>query len=67
MGVLAFVCPATGKSVLTDLEIDQNIYSSILKNRLSHMHCSQCGERHELSEVVTWLAEDSGTLPPDSA
>ena len=35
MGVLAFVCPATGKSVFTDLEIDQSIYSSILKNRLS--------------------------------
>jgi len=52
---------------LADQEIDQSIYSSILKNRLSHMHCSQCGERHELSEVVTWLAEDSGTLPPDSA
>jgi hypothetical protein len=67
MGVLAFICPATGKSVFTDLEIDQSIYSCILKNRLSHMHCSQCGERHELSEVVTWLAEDSGTLPPDSA
>ena len=31
MGILAFVCPATGKSVFTDLEIDQSIYSSILK------------------------------------
>ena len=38
MGILAFVCPATGKSVFTDLEIDQSIYSSILKNRLSHMY-----------------------------
>ena len=36
MGTLAFVCPATGKSVLTDLEIDRSIYSSILENRLSH-------------------------------
>ena len=30
MGILAFVCPATGKNVFTDLEIDQSIYSSIL-------------------------------------
>ena len=67
MGILAFVCPATGKSVFTDLEIDQSIYSSILKNRLSHMRCSQCGEPHELSEVVSWLAEDYETLPPDAA
>ena len=44
MGVLAFLCPATGKSVFTDLEINRSIYSSILKNRLSHMHCSECGE-----------------------
>jgi hypothetical protein len=61
MGVLAFVCPATGKSVFTDLEIDQSIYSSILKNRLSHMHCSECGEPHQLSEVVSWLADISDT------
>jgi hypothetical protein len=27
MGILAFLCPATGKSVFTDLEIDQSIYS----------------------------------------
>jgi len=67
MGILAFVCPATGKRVFTDLEIDQSIYSSILKNRLSRMRCSQCGEPHHLSEVETWLAQDSETLPPDSA
>jgi hypothetical protein len=66
MGVLAFVCPATGKSVFTDLEIDQSIYSSILKNRLSHMHCSECGDPHQLSEVVSWLAEISDT-PPEAA
>jgi hypothetical protein len=61
MGTLAFVCPTTGKSVFTDLELDQNIYSSILKNRLSHMHCTQCGQPHELSEVVSWLAESCET------
>jgi len=66
-GCPGFHLPCYRQKRLTDLEIDQSIYSSILKNRLSHMHCSQCGERHELSEVVTWLAEDSGTLPPDSA
>ena len=64
--VLAFVCPATGKSVFTDLEIDPSIYSSILKNRLSHMHCSECGEPHQLSEVVSWLAEIFDT-PPEAA
>jgi hypothetical protein len=53
MGTLAFVCPATGKSVFTDLVIDSSIYSSILKNPLSHMRCSQCGEPHELCEVVS--------------
>jgi hypothetical protein len=63
MGVLAFVCPATGKSVFTDLKIGQSIYSSILKNRLSHMHCSQCSEPYELSEIVSWLADDSDTPP----
>ena len=36
MGTLAFVCPATGKSVFTDLEIDQSIYSSILKPALTY-------------------------------
>ncbi len=46
MGTLAFVCPATGKSVITDLEIDTSSYSSILKNRLSQMRCTQCGGIH---------------------
>ena len=67
MGTLAFVCPATGKSVFTDLEIDRCIYSSILKTRLSHMRCSQCGEPHNLSEVVSWLAEDYETPQPEAA
>ena len=67
MGVLAFVCPATGKSVFTDLEIDTSSYSSILKNRLSQMRCTQCGQSHELSEVVSWLAEDYETPPPEAA
>ena len=59
MGTLAFVCPATGRSVFTGLEIDTSSYSPILKNRLSQMRCTQCGQPHELSEVVSWLAEDS--------
>jgi hypothetical protein len=67
MGTLAFVCPATGKSVFTDLEIDTGIYSSILKNRRSHLHCTQCGQPHELSEVVSWLAEDYQTSSPEAA
>jgi hypothetical protein len=66
MATLAFVCPATGKSVFTDLEIDTSSYSSILKNRFSQMRCAQCGQAHELSEVVSWLAENSDT-PPDAA
>ena len=65
MGTLAFVCPATGKSVITDLEIDTSSYSSILKNRLSQMRCTQCGQPHELSEVVSWLVEDYETPPPE--
>ena len=67
MGTLAFVCPATGKSVFTDLEIDRSIYSSILKTRLSHMRSSQCGEPHNLSEVISWLAEDYETPQPEAA
>jgi hypothetical protein len=66
MGTLAFVCPATRKSVFTDLEIDNSSYSSILKNRLSQLRCTQCGQPHELSEVVSWLAENSDA-PPEAA
>jgi hypothetical protein len=67
MATLAFVCPATGKSAFTDLEIDRNAYSSILKNRHAQMRCPQCGKPHNLSEVVSWLAEDYETPPPEAA
>jgi hypothetical protein len=52
---------------VNDLEIDTSSYSSILKNRLSQMRCTQCGQPHELSEVVSWLAEDYETPPPEAA
>jgi hypothetical protein len=67
MGTLAFVCPVTGESVFTDLDIDSRSYSSIAKNRLSQLRCPQCGEPHELAEVVSWLAEDYETPSPEAA
>jgi hypothetical protein len=66
MGTLAFVCPVTGNSVFTDLEIDNERYPLVLRNRLSQVQCPHCTEPHDLSQVVSWLAEASKTSSPES-
>jgi hypothetical protein len=54
MGTLAFVCPVTGNSVFTDLEIDNERYPY------------SSTEPHDPSQVVSWLAEASKTSSPES-
>jgi len=58
MGVLVFVCPATGDTVSTNLEIDGGSFSSLSSQRFSQVRCPRCAEPHDLSKIANWLTED---------
>ena len=55
MGVLVFVCPATGDTVSTNLEIDGGSFSSLSSQRFSQVRCPRCAEPHDLSKIANWL------------
>jgi hypothetical protein len=58
MGVLVFVCPATGEMVSTSLDIEGRSFSSLAQDRFSQVRCPRCKEPHDLSKVAAWLTED---------
>ena len=58
MGVLVFVCPATGDTVSTNLEIDGGSFASQSSQRFSQVRCPRCAEPHDLSKIANWLTED---------
>jgi hypothetical protein len=58
MGVLVFVCPATGDTVSTNLEIDGGSFASQSSQRFSQVRCPRCAEPHDLPQIANWLTED---------
>jgi len=53
MGVLVFVCPATGDTVSTNLEIDGGSFASQSSQRFSQVRCPRCAEPHDLLKLLT--------------
>jgi hypothetical protein len=62
MGALAFVCPAAGNTITTDLEIDAGSFSSLVRNHVSQVLCPHCNEQHDLSQIAIWL-DEKGQAP----
>jgi hypothetical protein len=58
MGILCFVCPITGNSVSTNLEIDAESFSTLFNNGFCPVECPHCGKPHNLSKLAAWLTED---------
>jgi hypothetical protein len=59
MGMLVFVCPATGREVHTGLEIDRATFIS-LTGQKHEVRCPHCPEPHHTTEILTWLSEATG-------
>ena len=65
MGILAFICPATGQKVSTGLETDPDSFAS-LPNGVSEVHCPYCSEPHLLSDIWAWLSERDYLTEPST-
>ena len=60
MGVLFFVCPATGQEVSTHLDVDPESYVTLASNGEA-VSCPHCSEPHVLSELQSWTVEPRRT------
>lgn len=58
MGILCFVCPTTGNSVSTNLEIHADDFSTLLHNGFRPVKCPHCAKPRDLSKLVSWLTGD---------
>jgi hypothetical protein len=54
MGTLVFVCPTTGHSVSTGVELDRATFKS-LPRITTELSCPRCGHNHLLARVWSWL------------
>jgi hypothetical protein len=62
MGTLVFVCPTSGREVVTGLEIDVVSFQGLPKV-LADIKCSECGDIHNLLEVDARLVNDGPISP----
>ena len=62
MGTLVFVCPTSGREVVTGLEIDVMSFQGLPKV-LADIKCSECGDIHNLLEVDARLVNDGPISP----
>jgi hypothetical protein len=58
MGILVFVCPASGDTVSTSLDIDAASFSTFAKNGFTQVRCPRCANPHDLSKIASWLSEE---------
>jgi hypothetical protein len=65
MGMLLFVCPATGLEVSSGIEIDTESYEE-LPQGVSEILCPECHQKHLLSEVGAHLTVSPIAIPPAS-
>lgn len=62
MGTLCFVCPRSGRKVVTGLDVDLASLKSLRNEQLS---CPECKGLHEFSEIWSWVT-DEGSPDPDN-
>ena len=67
MGILCFVCPVTGNSVSTNLEIDADSFSTLSNNRFCAVRRPDCARPHDLAKLATWLTDDAEQWTEDDA
>jgi hypothetical protein len=63
-GQLAFSCPKTGRSITSGIEMDANTRRSTW-NELIRLSCPHCGEQHEMSVSLAFIADASRTADPN--
>lgn len=56
MGVLIFVCPATGLDVSTELDVDAFTYADITSIG-EPVSCPRCDKAHNLADLDSWTIE----------
>jgi hypothetical protein len=64
MGILLFVCPASGDTVSTSLDIDADSFSTFSKNGFTQVRCPRCARPHALSKIASWLSEEEAVAHP---
>ena len=62
MGALCFVCPTSGRKVVTVLEVD---LVSLAALHIHQVGCPECGRMHRIEEVGAWMAGEPSTLSAD--
>jgi len=60
MGMLYFVCPATGQEVSTQLDVDPESYVTLASNGEA-VSCPHCPDPHLLSDLQSWTVEPRRT------
>lgn len=53
IGILVFVCPATGLEVSTQVDADPESYVDLARTG-EPINCPHCPKPHHLSEVQSW-------------
>ena len=54
LGTLCFVCPANGRVVDTGVEVDQDSFNGLYRERFG---CPECLEIHRLAEIKAWVSD----------
>ena len=55
MKAFKFMCPRTGREVLTGMELDATTFADLSRETL--LTCPYCDEPHPLAHVSAWLGE----------
>jgi hypothetical protein len=58
MGTLVFVCPTTGHTVSTGVEVDRSSFKSLPRTKTT-IFCTRCHKNHFLSGIWAWLDSDA--------
>jgi hypothetical protein len=51
MGSLCFVCPSSGRKVVTGVEVDPVSFESL---RGEQLRCADCNELHDVAKIWAW-------------
>jgi hypothetical protein len=59
MGALCFVCPTSGREVVTQLEVG---LASLATVNIHQVGCPECGHMHGIADVGAWVATGPSAL-----
>lgn len=59
MGALCFVCPSSGRKVVTQFDAG---LASLASLNIHQVGCSECGRMHALADVGAWVAAGPSAL-----